>query len=160
MPLTRLAPNHVIARVFVLCYFLISATYGPEFKISTAEHRDLSGTASIYILRNQISVQKGSSATLLHRRGKNRRWENSKTVHAHFGYLSGTSFPSERSPRCQMAICRPRPRSPGPPATDPKPLIACLSTLIHYLLSIAQHFCHLQDSRDLVHEFLDPKRWV
>jgi hypothetical protein len=122
-----------------------------------SRHRDLSGTASIYILRNQISVQRDLSGVPSSAGEEPERGRTVKRFRCplrlpvrHKLSLRAIAAVSDGDLQAQTS---------GPPATDPETPIDYLSTLIQYLLSIAQHYCHLQYSRDLAHEFLDPTRW-
>jgi hypothetical protein len=106
---TKLTPNHLIPHVFVLCYSLISATYRPQYKTSTADTEIYQAQPqSIYYgtrSRYKGIIRVPSSA--------GEEPDSGRTVKRfrcplRLLYLLGTSFHSERSPRCQMAICRPR----------------------------------------------------
>ena len=95
-----------------------------------SRHRDLSGTASIYILRNQISVQRDLSGVPSSAGEEPERGRTVKRFRCplrlpvrHKLSLRAIAAVSDGDLQAQTS---------GPPATDPETPIDCLSTLIHY----------------------------
>jgi len=151
-----LLPTTWSRRVFVLCYFLISATYRPQLRTSTADTEIYQAQPQSYTTEPDLGtkgiVRVPSSAGEEPERGRTvKRFRCPLRLPVrHKLSLRAIAAVSDGDLQAQTS---------GPPATDPETPIDYLSILIQYLLSIAQHYCHLQYSRDLAHEFLDPTRW-
>jgi hypothetical protein len=69
-------PNPTRLRPMLFPYFRDISTTIQDLD---SRHRDLSGTASIYILRNQISVQRDHPRSFIGG-GRTGQWENGKKV--------------------------------------------------------------------------------
>jgi hypothetical protein len=126
---TKLTPNHLVASRFRPMLFPYFRDISTTIEDLDSRHRDLSGTASIiyYGTRSWYKRDRPRSIVGGGRTGGGRTVERFRmpTPAAAF---QAQAFTPERSPRCQMAICRPR----------PKPLV--LRLLIRKRQSPAIHF--------------------